>query len=189
MEGMKIKETKGRCRHGNVTVQTTKTKTITEGRCVWNRHVTSRRPILSITYGNLIYIAKMIFFVFVCLFLPHTNPHFWTKLCTHLPLRLEETLGYVCSNFLTFFVGSECRILGTTWLSAQRHVRHSVISVILVGVSVTSRCSRRHLPRVIRDSVISVIVAGVSVTSWKWRFCGRQLCAFLLEVSCTMGNA
>jgi len=48
--------------------------------------------------------------------------------------------------------------------AGARHFRHSVISVILEGVSVTSRCSRRHLPRVSRDSVISAILADVSVT-------------------------
>jgi hypothetical protein len=40
--------------------------------------------------------------------------------------------------FLTFFVGSGCRILGTKWLLAQV-IRDSVISVILAGVCVTSR--------------------------------------------------
>jgi len=62
--------------------------------------------------------------------------------------------------------------------AGARHFRDSVISVILAGVSVTSRKwrhSRRHLPRVIRDSVISVILAGVSVTSRKWRCSGWDL--------------
>jgi hypothetical protein len=40
---------------------------------------------------------------------------------------------------LTFFIVSECQMLGTKWLPAQ----------------------------VIRDSVISMILAAVSVTSWK----------------------
>jgi hypothetical protein len=64
------------------------------------------------------------------------------------------------STFLTFFVGSECWILGTKWLPMQ----------------------------VIHDSVISVILAGVTVTSQKWR-CSNDIFAFLLEVSCTVGNA
>jgi len=50
------------------------------------------------------------------------------------------------STFLTVFIGGECRILGTKCLPA----------------------------RVIRDRVISVILAGVSVTSRKWRCSGRQ---------------
>jgi len=56
---------------------------------------------------------------------------------------------------------------GYNMAAGARHFRHSLISVILAGVSVTSRCSRRHLPRVIRDNVISVIRAGVRVTSRK----------------------
>jgi len=56
---------------------------------------------------------------------------------------------------------------GQNMAAGARHFRHSVISVIVAGVSVTSRCSRRHLFRVIRDSVISVILAGVTVTSRK----------------------
>jgi hypothetical protein len=78
---------------------------------------------------NLIYKAG-IFFVrfFVCWYLLqiHISEPIWNKLCTHLPVRLEETVGYVWfenvwhfSTFLTFFDGSECRILGTTWLPAQ----------------------------------------------------------------------
>jgi hypothetical protein len=42
------------------------------------------------------------------------------------------------STFFTFFVGSECRILGTKWLPGQV-IRDNVISVILAAVSVTSR--------------------------------------------------
>jgi len=79
---------------------------------------------------NLIYKAEIVFcsFLFVCFYLIQ-NPHFWTNLnqTLHtLPLRLEETVGYVWSEnvwpfstFLTLFIGSDCRILGTTWLPAQ----------------------------------------------------------------------
>jgi hypothetical protein len=42
------------------------------------------------------------------------------------------------STFITFFVGNECRILGTKWLPAQ-FIRDNFISVILAGVGVTSR--------------------------------------------------
>ena len=65
---------------------------------------------------------------FVCLYLIqiHISEPISTKLCTHLPLGPEETVGYVWSEnvwpfstFLNFFVGSECRILGTTWLPAK----------------------------------------------------------------------
>jgi hypothetical protein len=75
--------------------------------------------------NNLIYKDERLF---VCLYLIqiHISEQIATKLCTHLPLRLEETVGYVWfenvwnfSTFLTFFVGSECTILGTTWLPAH----------------------------------------------------------------------
>jgi hypothetical protein len=39
--------------------------------------------------------------------------------------------------FLNFFFGSGYRMIGTKWLPA-RVIRDSVISVILVGVNVTS---------------------------------------------------
>jgi hypothetical protein len=41
------------------------------------------------------------------------------------------------SNFFTFSVGSECRILGTEWLPGQV-IRDSAVSVILAAVNVTS---------------------------------------------------
>jgi len=113
-------------------------------------------------------------FLFLCFYLiqVHISEPIWTKLCTHLPLRLEETLGYVWSenvwHFSTFFdlLRKEgVQNPGHNMAAGATHFRHSVISVILADVSVTSRCSRRHLPRVIRDSVISTILAGVSVTS------------------------
>jgi hypothetical protein len=49
---------------------------------------------------------------------------------------------------------------GHNMAAGARHFRHSVMSAIFAGGSVTSRYSRQHLPRVIRDSVISVILAG-----------------------------
>jgi hypothetical protein len=62
---------------------------------------------------------------------------------------------------------------GHNMAAGAKHFRHSVISVILADVRVTSCCSRRHLARAICDSVISVILTGVSMTSRKWRSCRR----------------
>jgi len=103
----------------------------------------------------LIYITECLF---VCLFVPYTNSHFWTNLnqTLHTSPPWSGRDRRVCmvqkcltfSTFLTFSVGSECRILGTKWL----------------------------LARVICDSVISVILAAVSVTSRKWRCSRRQFC-------------
>jgi hypothetical protein len=41
--------------------------------------------------------------LFVCLFVPYTNSHFCTKLCIHLPLGLEETVGYVWTQDVCHF--------------------------------------------------------------------------------------
>jgi len=92
----------------------------------------------------------------VCLYLIqiHISEPIWTKLCTHLsPWSGRDRrvcMVRKCLTFSTFltFVGSWCRILGTKWLQA----------------------------RVIRDNVISVILAGVSATSRKWRCSRRQFC-------------
>ena len=107
---------------------------------------------------------------------------------------------------------------GHNMAAGARHFRHSVISVIRAGVSVTSSCSRRHLPRVIRGSVnpwfLQVLVSrhgndvgaddtypessATALYQWflqvlVWRHendvVAGDTCAFLLEVSCTMGNA
>jgi hypothetical protein len=96
--------------------------------------------------------------LFVCLFVPYTNSHFWTylnqTLHTYPPWSGRDCrvcMVWKCltfSTFLTFFVGSGCRILSTKWLPA----------------------------RVIHDSVISVILAGVSVMSRKWRCSRQQFC-------------
>ena len=95
--------------------------------------------------------------MFASLFVPYTNSHFWTDqnqtLHTSLPWSGRDRricMVRKCLTFSTFltFVGSWCRILGTKWLQA----------------------------RVIRDNVISVILAGVSATSRKWRCSRRQFC-------------
>ena len=48
-----------------------------------------------------------------------------TKLCTHLPRGLEETVGYVWAHnispfptFSTYFFASGCRFVRSTWLPA-----------------------------------------------------------------------
>jgi hypothetical protein len=114
------------------------------------------------SWYNLVYKAESLF---VCLFAPYTNSHFWTDLNQTLHISppwsgrdRRVCMVRKCLNFstiLTLFVGSGCRILGTKWLLA-RVIRDSVISVILAGVSVTSRkwrCSRRQF-RVLTESVM-----------------------------------
>ena len=58
----------------------------------------------------------------------HISEPIGTKLCTHLPRALEETVGYVwahnISPFPTFsacFVGSGCPLLRSTWLPAPHY--------------------------------------------------------------------
>jgi len=123
--------------------------------------------------------------LFVCLFVPYTNPHFWTTLNQTLhtspPWSRRDRRVCMVRKYLNLFYISD--LIRREWVqnpghnmaAGARHFRHSVISVILAGVIVTSRCSRRQLPRVIRDSVISVIIIDVSVTSRKWRSSGRHL--------------
>jgi len=139
----------------------------------------------------------------VCLFVPYTNSHFWTNLnqTLHISPPWSGRDCRVCmvrkcltvSTFLTFFIGSECRILGTKWLPAQV-IRDSVISVILAAVSVTSRkwrCSRRQF-RVLQESSATASYPWfLLLLGWHH---GNDVVAddsfvFSLEVSCTMGNA
>jgi len=107
---------------------------------------------------------KMNVFLYVCLYLIqiHISEPIWTKLCTRLPLGLEETVRYVWARnswplrpFGPFSFRVHCRIMGTRWLPARPF---SAISVVPAGVRVTSptlRCRwRRSHPRqpYIRDS-------------------------------------
>jgi len=139
----------------------------------------------------------------VCLFAPYTNPHFWADLnqTLHTSPPWSGRIRRVCmvrkcltfSTFLNFFVGSESRILGTKWLPAQV-IHDSVISVNLAAVSVTSRkwrCSRRQF-RVLQESSATALYPWFLLVL-VWRH-GNDVVAvdsfaFLLEVSCTMGNA
>jgi len=180
----------------------------------------------------------------------HISEPIWTKLCTRLPLGLEETIGYVWTRnscpiwpFGSFSFGGHCRIMATRWLLARpfsaitlypwfqlvfawrhRHyvvadggvIRGSLISVILVGVPLTSRKWRRsrrqshppqcHIPysgkrsRHVTDIMFNR-ATGPSATAlypsfqllFLWPTGNHVLaddsCAFLLQVCCTVGNA
>jgi hypothetical protein len=153
---------------------------------------------------SYIYKAECLFVsLFVCLFVPYTNSHFWTDLDqtlrTYPPWSWRDRR--VCmvrkclifSNFFTFLVGIECQIFGTKWLPAQV-IRDSVISVILSAVSVTSRkwrCSRRQF-RVLQESSATALYPWFLLVL-VWRH-GNDVVAddsfaFSMEVSCTVGNA
>jgi len=137
------------------------------------------------------------------LFVPHTNSHFWTDLNQTLhtspPWSGRDRRVWMVRKYLTFsifftiFVGSECRILSTKWLPAQG-IRDSVISAILAAVSVTSRkwrCSRRQFPVLQESSATTLYPWFLLVLVWRHEndVVADDSFAFLLEVSCTMGNA
>jgi len=124
--------------------------------------------------------------MFVCLYVCmeliqiHISEPIWTKLCTRLPLGLEETVGYVWTRiflplwpFGPFFFGGHCRIMGTKWLSAPPF---SAIP-LYPWLQLVFVLRHRHDVAdggVIRGKLISVILAGVHLTSRKWRRSRRQ---------------
>jgi hypothetical protein len=128
--------------------------------------------------SNLIYKAeKCSFFVlvylcvclFVCLYLIqiHISEPIWTKLCTHLPLGLEETVGYVWSENVWTFL--------PFWPSSPEASAES---------SARNGCRLESSATALYPWLLLVLV---------WRH-GNDVVAddsfaFLLEVSCTMGNA
>jgi hypothetical protein len=111
----------------------------------------------------------------------HISKPIWTKLCTRLPLGLEETVGYVWSRnswvlrpFRSFLFGGHCRIMGTRWLSARPF---STITLYPWFRLVFAWRHRHYVvpdDGVIRGNLISVILAGVPLTSRKWRRSRRQ---------------
>jgi hypothetical protein len=121
--------------------------------------------------------------LYVCMYLIqiHISEPIWTKLCTRLPLGLEETVGYVWARnswplrpFGPFFFRGHCRIMGTRWLPARPFSTiplYPWFQVVFVG-------RHRHYVvadgGVIRGSLISVILVGVPLTSRKLRCSRRQ---------------
>jgi len=114
--------------------------------------------------------------MFVCLYLIqiHISEPIGTKLCTRLPLGLEETVGYVWARnswhlrpFGPFFFGGHCRIMGTRWLPAR------LFSVILLypWFQLVFAWRHRHYVvadgGVIRGSLVSVVLGGVPLMSRK----------------------
>jgi hypothetical protein len=100
---------------------------------------------------HLIYKAECLYLIQI-----HISEPIWTKLCTHLPLSLEETAGYVWypKMFDLFYL---FHLLRRERVPNPRHE-------MAAGA------------RVLRDSVISMIFGGVGVTSRKWRCSRRQFC-------------
>jgi hypothetical protein len=121
--------------------------------------------------------------MYACMYLIqiYISEPIWTKLCTRLPLGLEETVGYVWARnswhlrpFGPFSFRSHCRIMGTRWLPARP------FSAIPLYPWFQLLFSWRHLHYVVADggvirgSLISVILAEVPRTSRKLRRSRRQ---------------
>jgi hypothetical protein len=139
-------------------------------------------------YINLIYKDKCLFVcLFVCMYICmyliqiHISEPIWTKLCTRLPLGLEETAGYVWARnswplrpFGPFFFRGHCRIMSTRWLPARPFSAINLYPWFQLVFAWRHRHYNVADGRVIRDSLISVILAGVSLTSRKLRPSRRQ---------------
>jgi len=99
----------------------------------------------------------------------------WAKLCTCLPLGLEETVGHVwirnsrpLRHFRPFFFGGYYRIMGTRWLPRRP------FSAIPLYPWFQMMFAWRHRHYAVADggvfcgNLISVILAGVPLTSRIW---------------------
>jgi len=111
----------------------------------------------------------------------HISEPIWTKLCTRLPLGLEETVQYVWARnswplrpIGPFFFRGHCRIMGTRWLPARPF---SAIPLYPWFQLVFMWHHQHYIVAdggVIRGSLISVILAGVPLMSRKLRRSRRQ---------------
>ena len=119
----------------------------------------------------------------VCLYLIqiHISEPIWTKLCTRLPLGLEETVGYVWTRnswllrpFGPFSFRCHCRIMGTRWLPTRPFSAIPLYPWFQLMLAWRHRHYVDADDGVIRGSLISVIQAGVPLTSRKLHRCRRQ---------------
>jgi len=121
--------------------------------------------------------------LYVCLYLIliHISEPIGTKLCTRLPLGLEETIGYVWAPnswplrpFGPFFFRRHGRIMGTRWLPARPF---SAIPLYPWFQLVFAWRHRHYVVAdggIIRGSLVSVVLAGVPLTSRKLHRSRRQ---------------
>jgi len=134
--------------------------------------------------------------LYVCLHLIqiHISEPIGTKLCTRLPLGLEETTGYVWARdswplrpFGPFSFRGHCRNMGTRWLPARPF---SAIPLYPWFQLVFAWRHQHYVVAdggVIRGSLISAILAGVSLTSRKLHRSRRQSHPPQLRVSYSGG--
>jgi len=131
---------------------------------------------------SILYI-KMNVCLFVCLYLIqiHISELIGTKLCTRLPLGLEETVGYVWARdswplrpFGPFFFRGHCRTMGTRWLPARPFSAIPLYPWFQLVFAWRHRHNVVADGGVIRVSLISAILEGVPLTSRKLHRCRRQ---------------
>jgi hypothetical protein len=109
---------------------------------------------------TILYIKlKVCLFVSLYLIQTHISEPIWTKLCTHLPLGLEETVGYVWSENVWPFLSG---------VSAESSARNG--------------CWRK-------SSATALCLWFLLLLVWRHGNDVVDSFTFLLEVSCTMGNA
>jgi hypothetical protein len=121
--------------------------------------------------------------LYVCMYFIqiHISEPIWTKLCTRLPLGLEETVGYVWARnswplrlFGPFFLRGHCRIMGTRWLPARPFSAIPLYSWFQLVFAWRHRQYVIAGGEVIRGSLIYMILVAVPLTSRKLRRSTRQ---------------
>jgi hypothetical protein len=143
-------------------------------------------------------VSLLVLFVYLYLIQIHISEPIWTKLCTRLSLRLKETVGYVWfenvwsfSTFLIFFARSEYRFLGTTWLPAQDTSATALYPWFLQVLVWRHGNDVVAEDTCLESSATALYPWFLQVFVWRHEndVVAGDTCAFLLEVSCTMGNA
>ena len=113
---------------------------------------------------NILYLC---FFLSLYLIQIHIYEPIWTKFCTHLPLRLEETIGYVWSENVWLFLPFWPSSLGADAESSTRNGCRCESSATAFYPWFLLLLVWCHWNDVVADDSL----------------------AFSLKVSCTMGNA
>jgi hypothetical protein len=131
-----------------------------------------------LVYSILIYKVEMVFrlFLFVCLFVPYTNPHFWTNLNQTLHTSPQWPGGgrRVCMDpqywtpfdLFNLFCQKPVQNPGHKLAAGPR----------VIATALYPWCSRRHLRQ---ESSATAYIRDVADDTF----------AFVLEVSCTVDNA
>jgi hypothetical protein len=131
--------------------------------------------------------------LFVCMELIqiHISEPIRTKLRTHLPLGLEEVIGYVWTRnswplqpFRPSFFRGHCRIMGTRWLPARPFSAIPLYPWILKHVLVTSYGRSPAPPPRSSASAFRPLLLHVFVWRHAHDALARDNCAFFLCFSC-----